>query len=386
MRRTGTSFIEKGEFYMEEKEYWYWLSKVEEAGTAAREVLFRYFASPGEIFAAGEKILSKVDGLNDKIRKALLSEKYRSGFREEFHKLKEQDIYFVTKQEDNFPERLREIPQPPDFIFYRGRLPEPYLPAVAVIGARECSVYGRRIAQELAGELAAAGIAVISGMARGIDGYAQRAALHYGKSYAVLGSGVDVCYPAENFSLYEELEEKGGILSEYPPGSPGLPWHFPLRNRLISGLADGVAVVEARKRSGTLITVDYALEQGKEVFAVPGKLGESLSEGCNELIRQGACMILGSRDIAEELLKHYPALRKAVPEGKKNFILEQQEKIVYAYLSLEPRHIEELVREVDFTLPELMKLLFSLEEKGAVYSPAGNYYAAVSRSGNRERS
>lgn len=362
---------------MEDKEYWYWLSKVEEAGTAAREALFRHFASPREIFTASRKSLSLVAGLTGKVREALLSEKYRDGFREEFHKLGEQGIYFVTRQEDNFPERLKEIPQAPDYLFYKGDLPEAEVPAVAIIGARECSAYGRRAAGELAGELAAAGILIISGMARGIDGCAQRAALRQGKSYAVLGCGVDICYPPENYSLYESLSQKGGILSEYPPKTPGLPYHFPLRNRLISGLSDGVVVVEARKRSGTLITVDYALEQGRDVFAVPGRIGEKLSEGCNGLIRQGACMVTGSRDIVEELLKHYPAMEKGGPQVKNNFLLEQHEKIVYAYLRLEPRHMEELVKDVGFTLAELMEILFSLESKGLVYSPAGNYYAAV---------
>ena len=367
---------------MEEKEYWYWLSKIEEVGFAARKALFRCFSSPREVFFAGEKILSKIEGLNDKTRKALLSEKYRNGFIEEFHKLKTKNIYFVTKQEPDFPERLRKIPQAPDFLFYRGRLPDAEAPAVAIIGARECSAYGRGIAMEFAEQLSMTGIHIISGMARGIDGYAQRAAIRYGKSYAVLGCGVDICYPIENFRLYEELEEKGGILSEYPPGSPGTAWHFPMRNRLISGLSDGIVVVEARKKSGTLITVEHALDQGKDVFAVPGRLKESLSEGCNELIRQGACPVLGSADIIEELLKHYPKIGNTTSkekkfEGKNNFLLEQQEKIVYAYLSLEPRHIEELIREFHMELPELMKILFSLETKGMIYSPAGNYYAVL---------
>lgn len=363
----------------EEKQYWYWLSKIEEAGCAARSLLRRCFPSLRELYHAGEGQLGKIDGLTEKVRRALLSPKYRNGVFEEFHKLEERGIYFVTRDEPMYPERLRELAQAPDFLFYRGELPEEQQPAVAMIGARECTSYGRGIAQELAGELAAAGVRIISGMARGIDGYAQRSALKYGKSYGVLGCGIDICYPMDNYTLYEELIERGGLLSEYPPGSPGTPYHFPMRNRLISGLSDGIVVVEARKKSGTLITVEHALDQGREVFAVPGRLGDPLSEGCNELLRQGAGMVLKSTDILEELLKHYPNVCIKPKKRKNNFLLAEEEKIVYAYLSLEPKHIETLLQEVKMALPELMKILFSLETKGIVYSPAGNYYAVVSR-------
>lgn len=357
-----------------EKQYWYWLAKVEEAGSAARKRLLQSFGSAREIFFAKEDALART-GIPEKTVRALFSAKYREGVFEEFHKLKERDIYFVTKGEEAFPERLRQLEGSPDFLFYRGELPREEQPSVAIVGARECSAYGRGVARMLAGELAGAGVAVISGMARGIDGQAQAQALRYGKSYAVLGCGVDVCYPLENFSLYEELAKKGGILSEYPPGAPGLAFHFPMRNRIISGLADGLVVVEARKKSGTLITVECALEQGKDVFAVPGRIGEPLSEGCNELIRQGACLATCSADILEELMKHYPEGANLKKFEKNNFSLEDAEKIVYAYLRLEPRHIEELLSCVDFSVPELMEILFSLEGKGAVYSPAKNYYA-----------
>lgn len=362
----------------EEKQYWYWLAKVEEVGGSARRKLFEVFGSAKEIFAAKESAL-KGAGISEKAVRALLSSRYREGVFEEFHKLPERHIYFVTKDEAIFPERLTTIPDAPDFLFYRGELPLEQKPSVAIVGARECSVYGRGIAQMLAEELAGVGVQIISGMARGVDGHAQRAALNFGKSFAVLGCGVDLCYPMENFSLFEELIKKGGIVSEYAPGSPGSAWHFPMRNRILSGLSDGLVVVEARKKSGTLITVECALEQGRDVFAVPGRITEALSEGCNELIRQGACMVTGSGDILFELLKHYPESQNLKKLEKNKFLLEDTEKIVYAYLRLEPRHIEEILFSVEFPLPELMKILFSLEAKGLVYSPAGNYYARTGR-------
>lgn len=359
---------------MEEKECWYWLANVEEVGAATRKRLFALFGGAREIFMAKEKTLSSA-GIPEKARKALLSEKYRKGVLEEFHKLPGRNIYFVTKREADFPQRLKDLEGGPDFLFYRGELPKEDVPAVAVIGARECSAYGRGVARMLAGELAAAGIQIISGMARGVDGQAQAEAVKSGKSYAVLGCGVDICYPTENFSLYEELCQKGGILSEYPPGAPALAYHFPMRNRIIAGLADGLVVVEARKKSGTLITVDHALEQGKDVFAVPGRIGEALSEGCNALLRQGAYPVTCSADILEELLRHSPQGANLKKLEKNKFPLEDAEKIVYAYLRLEPRHIDELLVDAGLKLPELLEILFSLEAKGAVYSPAGNYYA-----------
>jgi DNA processing protein len=361
-----------------EKQYWYWLAKVEEVGGSARKKLFEVFGSAKEVFAAKESALRRA-AISEKAVRALFSPRYREGVFEEFHKLQERHIYFVTKDEAAFPKRLKTIPDAPDFLFYRGELPSEEKPSVAIVGARECSSYGRGIAQMLAEELAGAGVQIISGMARGVDGHAQRAALNFGKSFAVLGCGVDLCYPMENFSLFEELIKKGGIMSEYAPGSPSTAWHFPMRNRILSGLADGLVVVEARKKSGTLITVECALDQGRDVFAVPGRIGEPLSEGCNELIRQGACMVMGSGDILFELLRHYPESQNLKKLEKNKFLLEDTEKIVYAYLRLEPRHIEEILFSVEFPLPELMKILFSLEAKGLIYSPAGNYYARTGR-------
>ena len=203
-----------------------------------------------------------------------------------------------------YPERLRNIPGAPQNLFVLGKLPEEGRLSVAVIGARDCSEYGKYVARELGTVLGGSGIAVISGMARGIDGISQEAALDAGgSSYAVLGCGVDVCYPEANRQLYERLKISGGILSEYPPGAPALARHFPPRNRIVSGLADVVVVIEARVKSGTLITVDMALEQGREVYVVPGRVTDRLSDGCNRLIRQGAGILLSPEEFLRELLE-----------------------------------------------------------------------------------
>ena len=209
-------------------------------------------------------------------------------------------ISFVSALEEGFPDKLREIPDPPFGIYYKGKMPGEKEPAAAIIGARLASGYGREQARRFGRQISARGIAVISGMARGIDGIAQKAALDAGgKSYAVLGCGVDICYPEENRELYERLQQQGGVLSEYPPGMQPIAKLFPPRNRIISGLSDLVLVIEARKRSGTLITVDMALEQGREVYALPGRVSDALSDGCNRLIRQGAGPATCPQDILE---------------------------------------------------------------------------------------
>lgn len=207
----------------------------------------------------------------------------------------------IGKSDELYPERLKHYEMMPDRLYVIGELPGDE-PAVAIVGARSCSFYGRKQARLFGERLGNRGIAVISGMARGIDACAQEGALSVGgKSFAVLGSGVDVCYPKENRSLYEALAEKGGILSEYEPGSAPLSWHFPIRNRIISALADIVLVIEARHRSGSLITVEYALEQGKSVYALPGRAGDPLSDGCNLLIADGAGIACSPDSILDEI-------------------------------------------------------------------------------------
>lgn len=214
------------------------------------------------------------------------------------------DIKCYRIEDEGYPERLKNIPGAPKVLYVWGRLPEEERLSVAVVGARDCSEYGRFVARELGAALGENGITVISGMARGIDGISQEAALDAGgSSFGVLGCGVDVCYPKENGRLYERLKEGGGLLSEYSPGTPACANHFPPRNRIVSGLADVVVVVEARVKSGTLITVDMALEQGREVYAVPGRTTDKLSEGCNRLIRQGAGVLFSVEEFVCELLE-----------------------------------------------------------------------------------
>lgn len=285
--------------------YLYWLANIRGLGTASREKLLEAFGTGEAIYEAREKYLAMV--LEKAKLEKLLEIRKIWDLDQEYEKLREKQIFFVCTADAEYPERLRNIPDHPFGIYYKGRLPPPQKLAVAVVGARECSDYGRFIAKELGKELGTAGIQVISGMARGIDGVSQLAALEAeGEAYAILGNGVDICYPKENQPIYDRMLAQGGILSTYPPGTAPKPQLFPPRNRIVSGLADVLVVVEARQKSGTLITVDMALEQGREVYAVPGRITDRLSDGCNKLVKDGALVFLSPRDFMEGLRQSFP--------------------------------------------------------------------------------
>jgi DNA processing protein len=267
---------------------------------------------------------------------------------------------FITPFEKEYPDKLKNIPDAPAGLYVRGKVPVESEITVAVVGARDCSEYGRYVAEELGSFLGKSGVTVVSGMARGIDGISQWAALEAGgTSIGILGCGVDICYPARNRALFDRLSEQGTIISEYPPGTPPRPMNFPARNRIVSGLADAVVVIEARCRSGTLITVDMALEQGKEVFVVPGRVTDRLSDGCNRLIKQGAAIMLSPEELLEELRELKKQSREriaaAVPaKGNKDYKARHERDKKH---QKEQKH-EEQISELP---PELRKVYQALD-------------------------
>lgn len=357
------------------EDYWLWLCSVPGLYHAERERLLLYFGTPRAVYEAPEKAFSAWLANGCAWMERLLEFRRRVSPGQACHRLREQGIQFISREHPAFPERLLRIPDCPAGLFYRGRLPRHDRPAVAVVGARRCSSYGRGMAEKLGEALALAGAEVVSGLAVGIDGYAQKAALSAGgASFGVLGCGADICYPPENRRLYQELQEKGGLLSEYPPGTPPLRHHFPMRNRIISGLADTVVVVEARKQSGSLITADLALDQGRDVYAVPGRSGDVLSYGCNHLIEQGAGLVLS----AESLLEHLGLpLGREEFSRKKKLGLAPEEKWVYSNLDLLPRGLEELVEATDFPAGKLSGILLRLELQGLAAEISKNHYARL---------
>ena len=282
----------------------------------------------------------------------------------------------ITIEEQEYPQRLKYIKSPPKALYVKGKLPRPERLSVAIVGARQCSVYGRNMAREMGEALAREGVQIISGMASGIDGEAQKGALDAGgETYAVLGSGVDICYPRENFILYEKIQGQGGILSEQPPGTKPLPQYFPARNRIISGLSDVVLVIEAKEKSGSLITADMALEQGKDVYALPGPVNSNLSRGCNKLIKQGAGIVISVEDFMGEL--HISHQQKLENKEQNKILLEREEILVYTCLDLYPKSLETLARETALSISELMHIIFCLELKGYVQEISKNYYVKI---------
>ncbi|MBI4280006.1 MAG: DNA-protecting protein DprA [Armatimonadetes bacterium] len=273
-----------------------------------------------------------------------------------------------------YPAGLRNIYDPPPVLYLRGRLvPEDVL-AVAVVGTRRPTPYGLAAAERIAGDLARAGLTVVSGLARGIDGAAHRAALRAGgRTVAVLGCGVDVAYPPEHRRLIDDMVRHGAVLSEFPPGTPPRRQHFPRRNRLISGLSLGVVVVEGAEDSGALITADFALDQGREVFAVPGPIFAPQSRGPHWLIAQGARLVADAADILEEL-----GMRQSVPggapAGARCGALSGEEAAVLARLSWEPTPVDRIVEEVGRPIAEVTPVLLALELRGLVQQVAGQRY------------
>lgn len=285
--------------------YAHWLYSIPGVGGATVRRLLGEDRTPGEIYHLAEEELKRLLPAAEKwqaLAARIASSRQDHDIKAAYERLARKNLHFTCLGHQDYPARLAQIPDAPYGIYYRGRLPDAKKPAVAIIGARNCSEYGRQMARWFGRELAAAGVAVISGMARGIDGISQRAALDAGGySAAVTGCGADICYPSENGELYRALCEQGGVCSEYQPGTAPQSSLFPPRNRIISGLADAVIVIEAKNRSGTLITVDMALEQGREVYALPGRITEPLSEGCNRLLQQGASPALSPQDILRNL-------------------------------------------------------------------------------------
>lgn len=286
-----------------EQSYAYWLMCAPIGDSAKSRLLLR-FGRPSGVFEASEKALLDSNlSIGKKERWiAYIKERQEENVKREYEELQIKGILFYPEYHPHYPAKLLSIPARPFGIFVKGKLPDVRRRSLAIVGARDCSEYGQYVARHFAEKMAQNGVAVISGLARGIDGIAQRAAMEAGgESFGVLGSGADICYPKSNEKLYRMCMERGGILSTYLPGTPPTPNLFPPRNRIISGLSDGILIIEAREKSGTIITADLALEQGKDVFVIPGRVTDRLSDGCNSLIRQGASLIQSPEQLLEEL-------------------------------------------------------------------------------------
>lgn len=282
----------------------------------------------------------------------------------------------ITIDDEAYPPMLRVIDQAPYVLFYRGCLEAMHQLSIAMVGSRRASPYGRKIARELARDLAEEGVAIISGLARGIDSEAHQGALDSeGVTVAVMGSGVDVVYPPENLRLYEKIQERGAVVSEFVPGSRPEAYHFPHRNRIISGLSRGVVVVEAKQKSGALITADFALEQGRDVFAVPGPVSSETSQGTNNLIKQGAKLTSSVQDILEEYIA--PLSGRRIEQQQELLMLDRYEEEILKYISYEATHMNDILTASSMNNGLVSTLLLKLELYGLIKCLPGNYYVRL---------
>lgn len=376
-----------------ENDYAQWLFNTPGLGSKGVYTLLDKGYSCEDIFKCPDKELRTL--LTAKKADALIRHRQNWNFELERIKLEEKKVRFVSALDPDFPKKLKYIPDPPFGLYVKGKLPDENKPSVAIIGARMCSDYGRFMAREFGRNLSLAGVQIISGMARGIDGISQKAAIDAGgSSFGILGCGVNICYPDENRDVFDVICNEGGLISEYYPDMLPMSGLFPQRNRIISGLADIVLVVEARQKSGTQITVDQALEQGKEVLAIPGRTTDRLSDGCNFLISQGAGIALSTQDVLDRLWGHHETSTSDQQEEEEREADEQCTEESLELLEEEPeKTLEEEIadiidiipvstsqimerlhqKEIDISIPVLMSNLMELTFKGEIIQD-GVYY------------
>ena len=353
--------------------YAYWLHNIPGIGNGKIRHLYEAASCAEEIYHMSLPQLKKVQGITEEDLKAIHKSQKKWDVDKEWFALMEQGIGFVCLEQEEYPKKVRHIHNPPYALYYIGKLPDENRKSVAIVGARTRSAYGCQVATELAKALAQNGIQVISGLAHGIDRDAHQGALEGGgDTYAILGCGVNVCYPSENRYLYNKMIESGGIISEYPPGTKPMSKQFPARNRIIAGLCNCVAVVEAKEKSGSLITADFAMEQGKDVYAVPGRICDTLSQGCNRLIKQGAGALISIEDFLSDL-RISSEITFTQIDFRKN-LLEKDESMVYSLTDFRPIGVATLVEKTEISLSRLLEILEKLESLGLIKETFTNYY------------
>ncbi len=360
--------------------YWVALNMIQGLGVLRTKKLLERFGSLESIFRAGRAELREVEGIGRELADRVVTWKETVDVKKEFALAKEHGADILTVDDEKYPQRLKEIYDPPSVLYVRGEMDGVDERAIAIVGTRHPSFYGRTITENLSKKLAMRGFIIVSGLARGIDSAAHRGALSVkGKTIAVLGCGVDKVYPPENKKLMDEIAGSGAVISEFPMGTQPDKGNFPRRNRIISGLSLGVIVVEAAKNSGSLITAGAALEQGREVFAVPGKVDSPTSYGTHRLIKDGAKLVQDVDDIIEELgmLRTSPEEGSCVETQTENRVspdLEDDEKKVYDILSSDPCQIDVICSRTNMPASKVSSILMMLEIKGVVKQLPGKQF------------
>lgn len=359
------------------KIYWVGFNLVKGIGAVRFQHLLKHFGSLEIAWQAPVEALMQA-GLNQRLAERVLQVRRQVSLDQIWEQIQKKHIQVLTWDDGEYPRRLLEIDQPPPVLYLRGSISPEDQWAVATVGTRRVTVYGRQIAEEIGRFLAEHGITVVSGLARGVDAICHQAALDAGgRTIAVLGSGVDAVYPPENRTLAAKIIEQGALVSDYPVGTPPESSNFPPRNRIISGLSMATIVVEAGETSGALITAEFAAEQGRDVFAVPGSILAPQSKGANRLIEQGARPLLNLEDLVESLhLEHFPEHRvtRALIPGNEN------EARILKILSAEARHMDEIASLSGLPIQTVSATLTVLELKGMVRPVGGSNYISIHES------
>lgn len=369
----------------DELKYWVWLNLVPGIGPIRYRYLIDHFGDPYKVFIASFEELSKVKGIDRRVASQIISAREKIKLEEEIKKIKESNIELLTYKDERYPYNLKQIFDFPPLLYVKGTIVPQDRMAIAIVGPRRPTNYGLSIAKKLARELASYGMTIVSGMAVGIDTAAHQGALEAGgRTIAVLGCGLNICYPRENKSLIEKIIAQGAILSELPSSTPPLSENFPPRNRIISGLSLGVIVVEAGEKSGALITANCALDQGREVFAVPGNITATTSKGTNNLIKQGAKLIDSAKDVIDEL---GPLFENKLKFKEENILssspvalsspLSIEEENILKLLDDEPKHIDFILEKTQINPSLLAQYLLELELKGKIMQLSGKRFIKV---------
>ena len=363
---------------MDDVKYWVGFNLVKGVGPVRFRRLLDFFGSAEAAWLASPAGLAEA-GLDPRSIEALGAARARANLDRHMERLAAAGVTLLTWDDPAYPRLLNEIHSPPPLLYVKGSLTPRDDLAVAVVGTRRLTVYGREAAMQLASGLAANGVTLVSGLAKGVDTIAHRGALEAGgRTIAVLGTGLDVIYPPENARLASEIVERGALVSDYPLGTQPEAGNFPPRNRLISGLSLGVLIVEAGDTSGALITCDFALEQGRDVFAVPGNITSRMSTGTNRLIQQGAKLVTRAEDILEELnltmIPQQLEMREALPA-------DESERVLLKHLTSDPTHVDEICHASGMPVAEVSATLTMMELKGLVRQVGGMNYVRAREPG-----
>jgi DNA processing protein len=357
---------------------WIILNMIPGVGSSTFRRLIKFFGSPSAVLNASLKELAMVRGLTPSVCQSIIDHKESIEIDEELRLIEKYNCNIITIEDQTYPSALRAIHDPPPLLYIKGELTQADSNSIAIVGTRNASPYGKMASEKLSNQLASRGITVVSGLAHGIDTYAHNGALSAGgRTIAVMGNGLDVVYPSENAKLFDAIVNSGAVISELSMGTQPRRGMFPQRNRLISGISLGTLVVEASRQSGALITADLALEQGREVFAIPGPIYSEESKGTNWLIKQGAKLVDSIEDILEELPSHTFQQTDDIIKNEDaimEYQLSDDEEALWKVIGSSPIHIDDISRQSGLPIFKVCSVLVMLELKGLVQQLSGKMF------------